>query len=510
MANVKIQCPNCKRLLSADDKYLRYVVSCFACRTTFVFDSILIDGNSGTIPVFLPIDDKIDNPPAKESDEELCLKTIKHGILARSIFTYALKNNLCDDNDIAQLEDIYFCREHFKFQYSVLKSFHINEINDTLLKQGKHRRYYKEAVIIGNTAYFICSQWYDYNREPVIKWANAKNISAEAIVEFINLNASDMEDDDKLPHIAADGRNKVEITRTDEAAFFKTFNKSVFVIGITIPEALRETFLSHLSVATLNHGIPHRINVLLDGNIYEVSILIANQKNGCYFWRIQWSKNTPIAVYLQKKYPQVYEALENNPRADIPQECGILVKATNELDVFEFVCMGDDVASDDKATSVEFLLSDEQPDLTYSKPVQLMIDTQNYDVSTWKDLYIQLCIWLHSQNESVLNLFLDEEDVFETAKRICFASNEETFQHSHTKIADGIWANTNFCANDLIRLATEIMSYTEFPLEKIKIIYRYSRKNILPKEEEKIEPTSFSTGNPNYDDALEKWAEENL
>ena len=108
------------------------------------------------------------------------------------------------------------------------------------------------------------------------------------------------------------------------------------------------------------------------------------------------------------------------------------------------------------------------------------------------------------------NKILEQEDVFETAKRICFASNEETFQHSHTKIADGIWANTNFCANDLIRLATEIMSYTEFPLEKIKIIYRYSRKNILPKEEEKIEPTSFSTGNPNYDDELEKWAEENL
>ena len=96
MANVKIQCPNCKRLLSADDKYLRYVVSCFACRATFVFDSILIDGNSGTIPVFLPVNDEIDNPSPKEYDEELSLKAIKHGVLAKGIFTYALKNNLCD------------------------------------------------------------------------------------------------------------------------------------------------------------------------------------------------------------------------------------------------------------------------------------------------------------------------------------------------------------------------------------------------------------------------------
>ncbi len=95
MAEVHIACPVCKKVLMADDRYLRYTVSCFACHSTFIFNSILICNNEGMIPIFRPIDENVVYSDEKASDDDIAgYDVFSHGKLAKSVFTLALKNKL--------------------------------------------------------------------------------------------------------------------------------------------------------------------------------------------------------------------------------------------------------------------------------------------------------------------------------------------------------------------------------------------------------------------------------
>ena len=120
MADVRIKCPTCGKLLLADDKYLRYTVSCGCCHSTFIFDSVCIDGNNGTIPVFPPVENGNDRKATIEnSDDQMrniaLLDSIKSGKLAKIIFTYALNQHLC-----------------VKLKFRISQILHIQEENSIL------------------------------------------------------------------------------------------------------------------------------------------------------------------------------------------------------------------------------------------------------------------------------------------------------------------------------------------------------------------------------------------
>ena len=341
----------CGKLLSADDKYLRYTVSCGLCHSTFVFDSVCIDGNQGTIPVFPPFEQpkhpiEIDSTITETQEQSISqLDAIKTGRLAKAIITYSLEKHLLDEAEIKCFSDSVYTRKRFHFKYPLFQIFPEDSINKASLITKGHNRYYQNPVMIDGKAFFICKEWFDYNRQELLSWGLSKGLTINTILELVEENTNNAMDNGEIrqgiSQISGDGRKKANtiVTTDKEASFFKVFNKSVFVIGITIPNELRKTFLRHLSTNDLQNGIPHRVNVRIEDEVYDAYVLKANQKNGCYFWRLQWSKGAPIAVYLQKKYKNIYAALEENPQVTIPSNFGIIVKATEAIDAFEIVCI---------------------------------------------------------------------------------------------------------------------------------------------------------------------------
>ncbi len=299
----------------------------------------------------------------------------------------------------------------------------------------------------------------------MIKWAKEKKISAEQIHSFLDDNpeeSSNLRDSfsnicnnaDLFSHIAGDGRNKgnTQIVNSKEAVFFKSFNKSVFVIGVTIPNELREIFLSHLSIKQLECGIPHPVKIQIENHSFDAYILKANQKNGCYFWRIQWSKGSQIATFLQKRYHYIYSLLNDNANAVIPSDYGIWVRACEEPDVLEITCNSNDLpfpSSDIETKS--FSLEEIPEDMRFSKPLVLQIESNVFHVTSWKALYSEICKWLYNRNKDVIEILLNESKVFETTKRVCFV-DDSTKVYAASQIAPGIWAETCFSANNLLKL----------------------------------------------------------
>jgi len=534
MAEVKIKCPSCGEVLSADDKYLRYTVACGACHNTFIFDSICIEGNQGTIPVFPPANNLAAEKAEFSETEQFpyeSLNNVKVGRIARAVFFYALRNNLCSDEELIELMSEEKCRELFHFGYPLFVSVPRDNVNKSALLVKGYCRYYREPVCVGKNAIFVCSQWYDYNRAAMLLWANQHHISSETIESCISADVGEQDylDLSGISCVPSDGRNvQIKESLSDySAAFFKTFNKSVFVVGITIPNELRSAFLEKLSIDSLECGKSHNVKIRLDGQIFEAHVLKANQKNGCYFWRLQWSKGSPIAVYLQNKYPTIYRNFELNKEQQIPENCGVLVSATEVQDVFSMTCMGnDDIESapvpaenaskgDNSREGMDsetekFTLAAPPRNLTYTKPKSIWICDGFIASSSWKSVLVEVCKYIFQKYPDNLLLFRDEANAFKATTRICFSVSSEKLK-SPVQISTDLWLETNFSANNIIDLSTELFSFSDIPLSEITLEISRSRKNDIPsdsKSETFLE--NISSGDSDFDQMLDQWGEENL
>lgn len=49
-----------------------------------------------------------------------------------------------------------------------------NAINQLKKDAKGYTRYYKTPVSINGQNYLLCSQWYEYNKDPLLKWLESK------------------------------------------------------------------------------------------------------------------------------------------------------------------------------------------------------------------------------------------------------------------------------------------------------------------------------------------------
>lgn len=240
MAEVKIKCPSCGEILSADDKYLRYTVECGVCHNTFIFNSICIEGNQGTIPVFPSIKNLLEEKAESSEKIELpyeSLKDIKVGKIARAVFFYALRNNLCSDDELIELMSEEKSRKLFHFGYPLLVSTPKSDLDKSILIiKGRHR-YYCDPVYVGEKAFFVCSQWFDYNRSAMLAWAARHNISSKIIESIIN---SDMSEQDYLsfPEIIHTSNDEKDCQIKEAACYNPDTNEQDY---LSFPEIIQAT-----------------------------------------------------------------------------------------------------------------------------------------------------------------------------------------------------------------------------------------------------------------------------
>ena len=93
-------------------------------------------------------------------DAEMSMKKIGE-IAQQEIYTIIRKSK--NSHLINELLDENFCKTKFKVYYAVLSL--------TRTKDSKGRdRYYKTPIKIGRKTYYLCSQWCERSRKPLLDW----------------------------------------------------------------------------------------------------------------------------------------------------------------------------------------------------------------------------------------------------------------------------------------------------------------------------------------------------
>ena len=107
-------------------------------------------------------------------------------------------------------------------------------------------------------------------------------------------------------------------------------------------------------------------------------------------------------------------------------------------------------------------------------------------------------------------LFCDEENAFKATSRICFSRSPEKMK-SPVQISTDLWLETNFSANNIIDLSTELFEFSDIPLSEVTLVISRARKNDIPSGSmSETSSGSITSGDSDFDQMLDQWGEENL
>lgn len=101
----------------------------------------------------------------------------KVAVIVKSELLPILESNEIPHDVIEMFQTLKYSKMVFKLNFPLLIEIRNFALIDELKKDKKGRaRYYKNPILIHNKYYLLCSQWYDYNRSPLLKWIHSWNI----------------------------------------------------------------------------------------------------------------------------------------------------------------------------------------------------------------------------------------------------------------------------------------------------------------------------------------------
>ena len=77
---------------------------------------------------------------------------------------------LTDGSDIAHLQNLAYCKQIFGLSFPLLVR------TDAVFESS---RYYKNEITIDGCVYRVCSQWYERQREQIVKWIKDTCVNGE-------------------------------------------------------------------------------------------------------------------------------------------------------------------------------------------------------------------------------------------------------------------------------------------------------------------------------------------
>lgn len=125
-----------------------------------------------------------ENSVISDGYEEFTENAIKIGKLVKILFNYVEKNELLTQESINKLCDLDYSKAQFGISYSLLKPFDSNISKESQLKgndNDKYSRYWNKIYEFNGNEYFICSQWYERNKERFINWVRL-NLKLDPLV----------------------------------------------------------------------------------------------------------------------------------------------------------------------------------------------------------------------------------------------------------------------------------------------------------------------------------------
>ncbi|MBU3187216.1 hypothetical protein [Clostridium estertheticum] len=112
---------------------------------------------------------------------------------------------------------------------------------------------------------------------------------------------------------------------------------------------------------------------------------------------------------------------------------------------------------------------------TYTRPYKLDINNVSIIVSSWTDVLVKLCEELIKISPLIINKF--EMNSIKGRKRILFTTNDNLLIAGR-KLSNGLWVETNFNADRIVKLCKTILNECNINIENVKI--HYTAKERIP------------------------------
>ena len=96
-------------------------------------------------------------------------------------------------------------------------------------------------------------------------------------------------------------------------------------------------------------------------------------------------------------------------------------------------------------------------DVTNFNPTKLLIFNVGYDVTSWKDLCIRLCVTLYNRDKETFRDFTRSRDFITPRGKRYISDNEKTLSGKGERIDNGIYVSINLSANDILHLCRLIV-----------------------------------------------------
>jgi hypothetical protein len=95
----------------------------------------------------------------------------KVGTIAQTILKDILESNRIPNSVIQLLQAENYSKENFNLNFPMLKEVDwTKNLDDQKRDSNGYNRYYKSPITIYGEKYFLCSQWYENNKQHLIKW----------------------------------------------------------------------------------------------------------------------------------------------------------------------------------------------------------------------------------------------------------------------------------------------------------------------------------------------------
>jgi hypothetical protein len=95
----------------------------------------------------------------------------KEGVIAQTVLKELLESNKIPIAEIELLQTQEYSKKTFNLNYPLLKEINYLKDFDQQKKDNKGRnRCYNSPVKVNGKKYLLCSQWYYYNRQYLLKW----------------------------------------------------------------------------------------------------------------------------------------------------------------------------------------------------------------------------------------------------------------------------------------------------------------------------------------------------
>lgn len=235
---------------------------------------------------------------------------------------------------------------------------------------------------------------------------------------------------------------------------------------------LEETFLGRRVMFSNDPSLLNEAYQLRSGFYAEIFLppksIIHNISRLIQFCRLsprQFVVSIPVYVDESELFePEEVEDEQNEVESQLAEPEQL------EEEVSEDETIQESVSTQPSSQIAHFTLDDDIPDLAFSKPVSITINTRRYSVSKWRDIVSETARYVYENDSESFLRYLYKNFGPKGNSRPLFSDKRSNLLQA-SGIDSNLYVETNFSSVDCVKKALLFIRYANIPQSKVQIEY---------------------------------------